>query len=243
MIKLEYIFIIIIFILLIIIVNLYYKKCKIVEKLDGVDQSILDAINKIYKADIEAIRNLSSYATYLMGGNSAGSNVTIPSALTATTSFTTPTVNATTVLNTPTVNASIALNTPFINMDGVYISNKILYDLLNAQSGTAFVACGDSSRNRTITFIKPFNFVPLVHLSHSSVSINNSAHWRHYWHSDVTTTGFKLYYYSPEQYSTISWTAMYSQNNKLSGVYDECYTDQKKDEQAADSLILPLTKI
>ena len=85
-------------IILSIIVYFIYKKCyKKIEKFSNVDiTTINNLINQQYKADIEAIRNLSNYATYLMEGNTNGANVKVPSALTATTSLTTPTINATT---------------------------------------------------------------------------------------------------------------------------------------------------
>ena len=57
---------------------------------------IREQINDIYKADIEAIKNLSNYATYLMNGNTAGTNgVTVPANLTASSSLNTVNLNLT----------------------------------------------------------------------------------------------------------------------------------------------------
>jgi hypothetical protein len=91
-----------------------------------IDQTMLDAINKVYKADIEAVRNLSRYATYLMSGDAKGSGVTVPASLTSTTSLTSPIVNA--------VDINITGN---LTINGTTINGDTLFDLMNTQIGTA----------------------------------------------------------------------------------------------------------
>jgi hypothetical protein len=81
---------ILIVILIIIIFYIWCNKRQI-EKF-GNNDDLKKAINEIYKADIEAIRNLSNYATYLMDGGT--SNVKVPGTITATSTLTAPNVTA-----------------------------------------------------------------------------------------------------------------------------------------------------
>jgi hypothetical protein len=77
-----------------------------------------------------------------MDGKSNGINVKVPSALSATTSLSTPTINATTSLTTPTINATTSLTSPIINattslkIGATTINEKQLKDLLNGNIDT-----------------------------------------------------------------------------------------------------------
>ena len=123
--QLEHLLLILFIILL--IIYYVYNKCKYIEKFSNDDiTTINNLINQQYKADIEAIRNLSNYATYLMNGNTNGNNVKVPSALTATTSLSAPTINATTSLTTPTVNATTS-----VKIGNTVINETQLKQLLN----------------------------------------------------------------------------------------------------------------
>jgi hypothetical protein len=71
---------IILIIIILVIININ-KKQIIKENFTTEDQNqIKQYINEIYKADIEAIRNLSNYASYLMGTN----NITVPGTIRST---------------------------------------------------------------------------------------------------------------------------------------------------------------
>ena len=60
----------IILLFLLVIYTLYNQKCIREDMADtlSVDQSVIDAINKVYGADVQAIRNLSAVATQLQAG-------------------------------------------------------------------------------------------------------------------------------------------------------------------------------
>jgi hypothetical protein len=68
-------------VIIIIAYNSYFNR-KIEHFTASEENKIKNLINEIYKADIEAIRNLSNYATYLMEGSN--SNVKTPGNLTIT---------------------------------------------------------------------------------------------------------------------------------------------------------------
>jgi hypothetical protein len=181
-----------------------YKK-KIIEKLTDPpkkDQTMLDAINKVYKADIEAIRNLSSYATYLMSGDAKGSGVTVPASLTSTTSLTSPIINATTSLNTPT-----------INIGKTSITEDILYDLLNTQTGII----SGSTKKYDIVFTKPFKKIPnvIINLIFEDKAGNGISRWR-LDNFEITKIGFSftLVGWAGDGigFFKYAWTAMYSNN-------------------------------
>jgi hypothetical protein len=189
-----------------------YKK-KIIEKAGNtpkIDQTMLDAINKVYKADIEAIRNLSSYATYLMSGDAKGSGVTVPASLTATTSLTSP------IVNTDILTSTISLNTSTINIGKTSITENILFDLLNTQ--TAII--GGGSQKHDIVFAIPFKNIPtvLINVIHEDKAGNGVGRWRL---QDllITNTGFSfiLVAWAGDGigYFKFIWTAMYCSKNYL----------------------------
>jgi hypothetical protein len=131
-ININLIHIIIFLIIFLIIIYYVYKKCnKNIENFSDVDlTTINNLINKQYKADIEAIRNLSNYATYLMNGNPSGTDVKVSGALSATTSISTPTLN-------------IGKST---------LNELILFDLINKQSGIVGTgSINEESKSTTLT--------------------------------------------------------------------------------------------
>jgi hypothetical protein len=192
-----------------------YKK-KIIEKADNtpkIDQTMLDAINKVYKADIEAIRNLSSYATYLMSGDAKGSGVTVPASLTATTSLTSP------IVNTDILTSQLSLNTTDINATTLNlgkagkttkttITEDQLFDLLNTQTDHGCGNCECDWGDRDVIFITPFRKVPIVYITISGCS-TGSGNWEshHVWVTKVSTTGF-TYHGNSHGHTTIRWVAM-----------------------------------
>ena len=114
-----------IFVLLIVYL-IYHNKQKIVENFTTTKTDAIKVlINEIYKADIEAIRNLSSYATYLMNGATT-TDVKAPGNLTATTNIEAPTINATRVMTAPTINTITSMTAPSITatntIAGAYVN-------------------------------------------------------------------------------------------------------------------------
>jgi hypothetical protein len=124
-----------------------------------------------------------------MSGDAKGSGVTVPASLTSTTSLTSPIVNATTSLNTHTVNATT------LTLAKTTITEDILFDLMNTQSGNKF--SGDCQHGcnfaPVITFKIPFKKKPLVYTALTQFNTGNSNWgWGKADPVDITTTGFKI---------------------------------------------------
>ena len=211
---------IILIIIILIIININKKEIIKENFTTDEEQKIKTYINDIYKADIEATRNLSNYASYLMGTSSITAPGTIKSTSNLCVNDKCLDQNDISKLLDYTKNNKLNDQVNFGN------NNNIMFDLQNTQQGSINIGgTWGSADLKTITFKTPFKVLtPTIYLAVDYIKLcdNDNIQGLQLWSKNVSKTGFTAYTWVPDYWSKacktlrIKWLAVAVSNTDSS---------------------------